>query len=74
MCQAIQEMRLEERRLGKKEGERIGREEGQEIQARETSKRLYAMGLDIGAIAPAVGRTAETVRGWLGLTDDLSNR
>lgn len=82
MCQAIQEMRLEERRLGKKEGERIGREEGerigreegQEMQARETSKRLYAIGLDIGAIAPAVGRTAETVRGWLGLADDLSNR
>ncbi len=67
MCQAIQEMRMEERQIGKEEGERIGETK----QARETSKRLYAMGLDIEAIAPAVGHTAETVMDWLGLAGDL---
>ncbi len=77
MCQAIQEMRMEERRIGKEEGKRIGREEGERIgetkQARETSKRLYAMGLGIEAIASAVGHTAKTVMDWLGLMSNLSD-
>lgn len=62
MCQAIQEMRMEERQIGEQDGERRGRL----IQAQESARKLYAMGLDADKIAQAVGYAVETVKGWLG--------
>lgn len=58
VCQAIQEMR--------KESER----DGELKKAREAAGKLYEMGLDTDKIAQAVDYAAETVRGWLGLSDD----
>ncbi len=55
VCQAIQEMR--------KESERDGRL----MQAQESAKKLYDMGLDMEKIAQAVGYAVETIKGWLGL-------
>lgn len=63
VCQAIQEMRLEERRLGEQEGER----KGELKKARETAGKLHEMGLDTEKIAQVVGYAAETVKEWLGL-------
>lgn len=57
MCQAIQEIRKEERRLGEQDGELN--------KAIETAGRLYKMGLDTEKIAQAVGYAVETVKGWL---------
>ncbi len=55
MCQAIQEMRMESETKG-----RI-------LQAQESSKKLYEMGLDTDKIAQVVGYAVETVKEWLGL-------
>ncbi len=55
VCQAIQEMR--------KESERNGRL----MQAQESAKKLYEMGIDTEKIAQAVGYAGDTVKGWLGL-------
>ena len=54
VCQAIQEMR----------------KESELKKAQEVAENLYKMGLDIEKIAQAVDYAAETVRGWLGLSDD----
>lgn len=59
VCQAIQEMR--------KESERNGERQGRLMQAQESAKKLYEMGLDTEKIAQAVGYAVETVKGWLGL-------
>ncbi len=59
VCQAIQEIRREERRLGKQDGELN--------KAREAAGKLYKMGLDTEKIALAVGYAVETVKEWLGL-------
>lgn len=59
VCQAIQEMKIEERRIGEQDGELK--------KARETAKKLYEMGLDTEKIAQAVGYAVETVKEWLGL-------
>ena len=55
VCQAIQEI--------KRDGERQGRL----MQAQESAKKLYEMGLDMEKIALVVGYAAETVKGWLGV-------
>ena len=55
VCQAIQEMR--------KESESKGRL----MQAQESAKKLYEMGVDTEKIAQVVGYAVETVNGWLGL-------
>ncbi|MCM1388196.1 MAG: hypothetical protein NC231_12780 [Bacillus sp. (in: Bacteria)] len=59
VCQAIQEMRQEERRLGEQDGELN--------KAREAAGKLHEMGLDTEKIAQAVGYAVETVKGWLGI-------
>jgi len=63
VCQAIQEIRKEERRLGEQDGER----KGELKKAQEAAGKLHEMGLDTEKIAQVVGYAAETVRGWLGL-------
>ena len=55
VCQAIQEMRKE------------SEQDGRLMQAQESAKKLYEMGLDAEKIAQAVGYAVETVKGWLGL-------
>lgn len=55
VCQAIQEMRKEERQIGELN------------KAMETAGKLHEMGLDTEKIAQAVGYAVETVKGWLGL-------
>lgn len=55
VCQAIQEMR--------KESESKGRL----MQAQESAKKLYEMGVDTEKMAQVVGYAVETVNGWLGL-------
>ncbi len=59
MCQAVQELKMEERRMGEQDGELK--------KAREAAGKLYEMGIDTDKIAHAVGYAAETVRGWLEL-------
>ncbi len=63
VCQAIQEIRKEERRLGEQDGER----KGELKKAQEAAGKLHEMGLDTEKIAQVVGYAAETVRGWLEL-------
>ena len=58
VCQAIQEIR--------KESERDGERQGRLMQAQESAKKLYEMGLDTEKIAQAVGYAVETVKSWLG--------
>ncbi|WP_148099342.1 hypothetical protein [Schaedlerella arabinosiphila] len=60
MCQAIREIRMEERKIGEQDGELK--------KAREAAGKLYEMGLDTDKIAQAVGYAVETVKGWLGLS------
>ena len=55
MCQAIQEIRKEERQIGEMN------------KAKEAAGKLYDMGLDAEKIAQAVGYAVETVKGWLGI-------
>ena len=59
VCQAIREIRMEERKIGEQDGELK--------KAREAAENLHEMGLDTDKIAQAVGYTVETVKGWLGI-------
>ena len=59
MCQAIQEMRME------------SEQKGRLMQAKESAKKLHEMGIDAEKIAQVVGYAIETVKGWLGLSDDV---
>lgn len=59
VCQAIREIRMEERKIGEQDGELK--------KAREAAENLHEMGLDTDKIAQAVGYAVETVKGWLGL-------
>lgn len=58
VCQAIQEMR--------KESER----DGELKKAKEAARNFYNLGVDVEKIAQGVGYAVETVKGWLGLSDD----
>ena len=55
VCQAIQEMRKEERQIGELN------------KAREAARNFYNLGIDIEKIAQGVGYAVETVKEWLGL-------
>lgn len=55
MCQAIQEMRKEEREIGKLE------------KAQEAAKKFYEFGVEIEKVAQGVGYSVETVKEWLEL-------
>ena len=55
VCQAIQEMREEERQIGELN------------KAKEAAKNFYNLGVDVEKIAQGVGYAVETVKEWLGL-------
>lgn len=55
VCQAIQEMRKEERQIGQLE------------KAQEAAKKFYELGVEIEKVTQGVGYSVETVREWLGL-------
>lgn len=59
VCQAIREIRMEERKIGEQDGELK--------KAREAAENLHEMGLDTDKIAQVVGYAVETVKGWLGI-------
>ena len=59
VCQAIREIRMEERKIGEQDGELK--------KAREAAGNLHEMGFDTDKIAQAVGYAVETVTGWLGI-------
>ena len=59
VCQAIREIRMEERKIGEQDGELK--------KAREAAGNLHEMGLDTDKIAQAVGYAVETVKGWIGI-------
>lgn len=62
MCQAIQEIREEERRLGELE------------KSKEAARNFYEMGIEIEKVAQGVGYTVETVKQWLGLAEDRQKK
>lgn len=55
MCQAIQEIREEEKQIGELN------------KAREVAGNFYNLGVDVEKIAQGVGYEVETVKEWLGL-------
>lgn len=59
MCQAIQEIRKEERRLGEQDGELK--------KAQEAAKNFYQLGVEVEKIAQGVGYAVEMVKEWLGI-------
>ena len=59
VCQAIQEMRREEREIGIQDGELK--------KAQEAAKKFYELGVEIEKVTQGVGYSVETVREWLGL-------
>ncbi len=58
MCQAIQEIRKEERKIGELN------------KAKEAAINFYKLGVEVEKIAQGVGYAVETVKQWLGITDD----
>lgn len=74
MCQAIQEMRMEERLIGEQigiqQGEQRGEQRGELKKAQEVAGNFYQLGIDVEKIAQGVGYAVETVKQWLGLSDD----
>ncbi len=81
VCQAIQEMRTESERIGEQRGEqrgerigeqrgeRIGEKKGELKKAKESARNFYDLGIEIETIAEGIGYTVETVKGWLGLSE-----
>ncbi len=67
MCQAIQEIRMEAQKEGEQRGEQRGEQKGELKKARESAKKLYAMGFDIKKIAQVVDYSIETVKEWIEL-------
>ena len=59
VCQAIREIRMEERKIGEQDGELK--------KAREAARNFYNLGIDVEKIAKGVGYAVDTVREWLGL-------
>ena len=55
VCQAIQEMKKEERQIGELN------------KAKEAARNFYNLGVDVEKIAQGVGYAVETVKEWLGL-------
>ncbi len=58
VCQAIQEMRTE------------SESQGRLMQAKEDAINFYKLGVDVEKIAQGVGYAVETVKEWLGLSDE----
>ena len=59
VCQAIREIRMEERKIGEQDGELK--------KAKEAAQNFYTLGVDVEKIAQGVGYAVETVKGWLGI-------
>ncbi len=59
VCQAIQDIRKEERRLGEQDGELK--------KAQQDARNFYEMGIEVEKVAKGVGYAVETVKEWLGL-------
>lgn len=59
MCQAIQEMRMEERQMGIQDGKLE--------KAQEAARNFYNLGVEVEKIAQGVGYAVETVKQWIGL-------
>jgi len=59
VCQAIREIRMEERKIGEQDGELK--------KAKEAARNFYNLGVDVEKIAQGVGYAVETVKQWLGL-------
>ncbi len=59
VCQAIQEMRKEERQIGELN------------KAKEAARNFYNLGIDVEKIAQGVGYAVETVKEWIGLSGDV---
>ncbi len=59
MCQAIQEIRKEERKMGIRDGKLE--------KAQEVARNFYNLGVDVEKIAQGVGYAVETVKQWIGL-------
>ncbi len=59
VCQAIREIRMEERKIGEQDGELK--------KAKEAARNFYNLGVDVEKIAQGVGYAVETVKGWLEL-------
>lgn len=58
MCQAMKDIRMKERQNGERN------------KAQESAKSFYQLGVDVETIALGVGYALETVKEWLGLSDD----
>ncbi len=69
MCQAIAEMRAEERQLGREEGRQEMHQAMQESQ-QEAARNFYRMGLDIETISLGFNVSAETIRQWINQPSD----
>ncbi|MDE7211030.1 MAG: hypothetical protein K2O03_06250, partial [Lachnospiraceae bacterium] len=73
MCQAIAEMRAEERQLGREEGREEGRREihqAMQESQQEAARNFYRMGLDIETISLGLNVSAETIRQWINQPSD----
>lgn len=58
MCQAMKDIRMKERQIG------------EQSKAQESAKSFYQLGVDVETIALGVGYALETVKEWLGLSED----
>lgn len=59
VCEAIKEIRMEERRIGELK------------KAQESARNFYNLGVDIETIAKGVGYAVDVVKGWVGLSPDV---
>lgn len=65
MCRALENLKMQGRTEGLREGKMVGFREGEERKAKETAITLIEMGMPIEKIAKAVKMSEETVKGWL---------
>ena len=56
---------------GDSRNEGRGKQIGELNKAREASRNFYNLGVDVEKIAQGVGYAVETVKEWLGLSDDI---
>lgn len=62
VCQAILEMKKEERENGERAGELK--------KAKEAARNFYNFGMDVEKVSQGVGYSIEVVKDWLGLSED----
>ncbi len=64
MCQAVADMRREERQEGRQEGRREGRQEGRQEADRRTARNMLKRGDSLEAIAEVLELPTEVIRAW----------